>query len=177
MAPADLQQQLLARLPELTGGESAVVWPGRPYGLQVTFKDAGSVYWMVSGASGVVPVAGEDERRAPQQLPELGGGKVATAQVEQALLTALSAGDTDGRIIRADRYSIRPTPSVVGYGLTVDMADGWEAFRGLRRHRPQGRGPARQPPLPTRRRRLGRSLPAVPYAALGHLSDSAPTRQ
>ena len=83
---------------------------------------------MVSGASGVAPAAGEDECLAPRPLPELGGGKVATAQVEQALLTALAAGDTDGRIIRADRYSTSPTPSAVGYGITVDMADGWRLF-------------------------------------------------
>ena len=124
MTPADLQQTLLARLPEITGVESAVVWPGRPYGLQVTIKDAGSVYWMVSGASGVAPAGGEGERLAPQPLPELGGGKVATAQVEQALLTALAAGDTDGQIIRADRYSRRPNlrPSVTASPWTPATA-------------------------------------------------------
>ncbi len=81
-----------------------MVWSGCPYGLVVTLKDAGLVYWMVSGASGVAPVAGPDERLARQPLPELGGGKVATAQVEQALLTALAAADTDGQIVRADRF-------------------------------------------------------------------------
>ncbi|MFC8452143.1 hypothetical protein [Kitasatospora sp. NPDC057223] len=128
MTPGDLQQTLLARLVEIGGVESAVVWPGRPYGLVVTLKDAGSVFWMVSGASGVAPAAGEGERLAPQPMPDLGGGKVATAQVEQALLTALAAGDTDGQIIRADRFSTRPVPPAVGYGITVDMTDGWRLF-------------------------------------------------
>ena len=105
------------------------MWPGRPYGLVVTVKDAGSVYWMVTGASGVAPAAGEGERLAPQALPELAGaGKVATGQVEQALLAALAAGDTEGQVVRADRYSTRSAPPAVGYGLTVDTADGWRLF-------------------------------------------------
>ena len=122
------QQTLLARLPEIGGVESAVVWPGRPYGLQVMLKDAGSVYWMVSGASGVAPAAGEDERLAPQPMPELGGGRVATAQVEQALLTALAAADTrrPGHPRRplqhpphpSGRRHVPPTPKRTGYART-----------------------------------------------------------
>ena len=104
------------------------MWPGRPYGLQVTLEHGGSVYWMVSGASGVAPAADEDERLAPQPMPELGGGKVATAQVEQALLTALASGDTDSQIVRADRYSTRISPPAVGYGITVDTTDSWRLF-------------------------------------------------
>ncbi|MFI9274641.1 hypothetical protein ACIGXM_28625 [Kitasatospora sp. NPDC052896] len=73
-------------------------------------------------------MAGPDERLAPQPLPELSGGKVATAQVEQALLTALAEADTDGQVVRADRYSTRPTAPAVGYGITVDTADTWRLF-------------------------------------------------
>ncbi|MDH6111386.1 hypothetical protein P3T36_004540 [Kitasatospora sp. MAP12-15] len=128
MTPSDLQQLLIAHLPAVPGVESAAVWPERPYGLVVTLQDSGSVYWMVSGASGVAPAAGPDERLLPQALPELGGGKVATAQVEQALLTALAAADTDGLVIRAERYSTRPAPPAVGYGITVDTASAWRLF-------------------------------------------------
>ncbi|GHE25247.1 hypothetical protein GCM10018781_76430 [Kitasatospora indigofera] len=128
MEPAALQELLIAHLPAVAGVESVVAWPARPYGLQVTLKEAGSVYWMISGASGVAPAAAEGERMAPQPQPELGGGKVATAQVEQALLTALAAADTDGQIVRADRYSTRPAPPTVGYGITVDAADTWRLF-------------------------------------------------
>ena len=135
----------LARLPEIAGVESAVVWPGRPYGLQVTLKDAGSVYWMVSGASGVAPVAGEDERLAPQPMPELGGGKVATGQVDQALLTALAAAETDGQVIRADRYSTRPTPPAVGTSRPHRSAPATRGRPGTHRH--------------THRAALGRRVP------------------
>src|SRR5689334_15828524 len=81
---------------------------GCRYRLQVTLEDAGSVHWMLSGASGVAPAAGE--RLAPQPL------------------TALAAGDTDGQVVRAESYSTSPVPPAVRYGITVDMADGWRLF-------------------------------------------------
>jgi hypothetical protein len=128
MTPADLQQLLLAHLPSVTGVESAVPWPDRPYGLAVTAAGAGTVYWMVSGASGVVPLGEAGEHLAPGALPEPSGGKVATAWVEQALVTALAAGDVERHVLRASRYSTRPVAPAVGYGVTVDCTDGWRLF-------------------------------------------------
>lgn len=129
MTPAELQQLLLAHLPAVEGVESAAAWAERPYGLVVTVANAGAVYWMVSGASGVAPAAGPHEQLPPQPRPDLGGGgKVATAQVELALLAALAAGDTAGQVVRTDRYSERPVPPAVGYGITVDCADTWRLF-------------------------------------------------
>ncbi|MGW2401090.1 hypothetical protein ACWCYY_31475 [Kitasatospora sp. NPDC001664] len=128
MTPAELQRLLLTHLPAIEGVESARAWPGRTFGLVVRLGGAGAVFWMITGASGTAPPRKDAERLPPQPTPALAGPRVATAQVEQALLTALAAGDTDDQVIRADRYSTRPAPPAVRYGFTADCADGWRLF-------------------------------------------------
>ncbi|KDN80481.1 hypothetical protein [Kitasatospora cheerisanensis] len=131
MTPAELQSLLISHLPTAVPGiEAAEPWTGRPYGLVVTAQGAGTVYWTVTGASNTAPAAAvEGERLAEQPTPDLpGGGKAATGEIEQALLTALAAGAEEGHVLRAERYSTRPVPPGFRYGLTVDCADGWRLF-------------------------------------------------
>lgn len=127
MNPLELRDVLAAGLPTLPGVASATAWPDRPYGLEVTLAEGGCVYWMVTGASAVAPPANPEERLEPQPLPNLSGGQVPVAAVEQALLATLAtvAGE---QIARADRYSTRPAPPAVGYGATIDCTDGWRIF-------------------------------------------------
>ncbi|MFD5565915.1 hypothetical protein [Kitasatospora griseola] len=128
MTPAELQSLLIDHLPSVPGIEAAAPWTGRPYGLAVTAKDAGTVYWTITGASNTAPAAADGERLAEQPLPDLPGGKAATDQIEQALLTALKAGDADQHFVRAERYSTQESRPAVRYGATVDAVDGWRLF-------------------------------------------------
>ncbi|QKW20656.1 hypothetical protein HUT16_17685 [Kitasatospora sp. NA04385] len=128
MTPAELRSLLINHLPSMPGIEAAVPWPGRPYGLAVTAAGAGTVYWTITGASNTAPSAEPGERLAEQPAPDLPGGKAATAEIEQALLTAAKAGDTEEHFVRAKRYSTEPTPPAVGYGVTIDAVDGWRLF-------------------------------------------------
>ncbi|RAJ31273.1 hypothetical protein K353_06177 [Kitasatospora sp. SolWspMP-SS2h] len=99
-----------------------------PYGLAVTAKDAGTVYWTITGASNTAPAAG-GEHLAEQPAPDLPGwGKVATGEIEQALLSALAASSARDTVVRAERYSTRLALPGFRYGLTVDCADGWRLF-------------------------------------------------
>ncbi|MFJ1796817.1 hypothetical protein [Kitasatospora griseola] len=128
MIPAELQSLLIDQLPSVPGIEAAAPWTGRPYGLAVTAATAGTVYWTITGASNTAPTAG-GERLGPQPLPDLPGGrKAATDQIEQALLTALKAGDVDQHFVRAERYSTLESRPAVQYGVTVDAIDGWRLF-------------------------------------------------
>ncbi|MFD8483595.1 hypothetical protein [Kitasatospora sp. NPDC059673] len=129
MTPIELQQVLVDHLPNVPGIEAAESWPGRPYGLAVTAEDAGTVFWMLTGANNTAPAAADDERLADQPMPDLpGGGKAATAEVEQALLTALAASAEKDNAVRAERYSTRPTPPGFRYGMAADFTDGWRLF-------------------------------------------------
>ncbi|MDH6130058.1 hypothetical protein [Kitasatospora sp. GP82] len=126
MTPAELQQLLVTHLPDVPGIATADVWPQRPYGLTVTLAGSGAnVHWMVTGASGVAPAAGDD-RLAPPALPDLTTSPTQLADVELALLATL-ARSTEG-VVRADRYSTRAQPPAVVFGATVDCTDGWRLF-------------------------------------------------
>ncbi|GLW58135.1 hypothetical protein [Kitasatospora phosalacinea] len=130
MTPAELQNTLISLLPTAVPGiESAEPWPARPYGLAVTAKDAGTVFWMLTGASNTAPAAADGEQLAEQPAPDLpGGGKAQVAEIEQALLTALAASPDKDTVVRAERYSTRETPPGFRYGVTVDCRDGWRLF-------------------------------------------------
>ncbi|MEV7122227.1 hypothetical protein [Kitasatospora griseola] len=130
MTPAELQNLLISLLPAAVPGiEAAEPWPARPYGLAVTAKDAGTVYWTITGASNTAPAAADGEKLAEQPTPDLpGGGKAPVAEIEQALLTALAASERKGTAVRAERYSTCPTPPGFRYGATVDFTDGWRLF-------------------------------------------------
>ncbi|MFE0457756.1 hypothetical protein ACFW1A_00665 [Kitasatospora sp. NPDC058965] len=125
MTPTKLQQLLVARLPEAQGIASAEVWPQRPYGLTVALAGGASVHWMVTGASGVAPTI---ERKEPDQaeFPDLTTSPVKVADIELALqATILRAAEG---VLRVSRYSTRPEPPAVVFGLTVDCSDGWRLF-------------------------------------------------
>ncbi|MGW4805825.1 hypothetical protein [Kitasatospora sp. NPDC004272] len=130
MTPLELQTTLISLLPTAVPGiEAAEPWPARPYGLAVTAKDAGTVYWTITGASNTAAAAADGEHLAEQPAPDLpGGGKAAVAEIEQALLAALAASPEKDTFVRAERYSTRPTPPGFRYGMTVDCRDGWRLF-------------------------------------------------
>ncbi|MFJ1756496.1 hypothetical protein [Kitasatospora sp. NPDC088134] len=126
MIPAELQQLLVDQLPTVPGVVSAAPWEERPYGIAVTVGAAAS-YWTITGASSTAAPEGANGI-GPQPVPELTGGKVRTAEVEQALLAALAAGAGEGQVLRAERYSTRPEPPSVRYGATIDTDDRWRLF-------------------------------------------------
>ncbi|RKE02890.1 hypothetical protein [Streptomyces sp. TLI_171] len=128
MTPTALQQLLVDHLPSVPGIEAAVPWPGRPCGVAVTATGAGTVFWTITGASNTAPAAEAGERLAEQPAPDLPGGTAATAEIEQALLTALQKADSDRHFVRARRYSTQTVVPAVGYGATVDCTDGWRLF-------------------------------------------------
>ncbi|MFF2819569.1 hypothetical protein ACFVT9_29120 [Kitasatospora cineracea] len=151
MTPADLQKLLVNHLPSVPGIASAQPWSESPYGVVVTVAGAGAVYWTITGASNTAAPEGASGL-GPQSVPELTGGKAATADVEQALLTALAAGADQGHVLRAERYSTRPQPPAVRYGITVDTADRWgSSWRALAPPPParSSRATAASNPTPT----------------------------
>lgn len=126
MTPKELQAHLLHRLPSVPGITTAEPWPERPYGLAITLASSGGcAYWMVTGASGVVPASGKTQHLDAAQLPDLPPGKTSLGLIEQALLAL--AATADGAV-KIDAYSSQPTPPAVGFGGNIDFADGWRLF-------------------------------------------------
>ncbi|MBC3844644.1 hypothetical protein GXW82_44055 [Streptacidiphilus sp. 4-A2] len=83
---------------------------------------------MVTGASGVAPAAGDQEQPDPVPVPDLTTDKVSVGALEQALLAAVA---TAPGVARLDRYSTRSAPPAVGFGATIDCADGWRLFLSI----------------------------------------------
>ena len=126
MTPLELRDLLCTQLPGTPGIARADVWPERPYGLGVQLDGRQNwVCWMVTGASGVVGPAADQEQMAPVPVPDLSAAKMSVAAVEQALIAVAA---TAPGASRWDRYSTRPAPPAVGFGATVDFADGWRLF-------------------------------------------------
>jgi hypothetical protein len=126
MTPIELRDLLRSQLPGTPGVVRADLWEERPYGLGVQLAGRQDwVCWMVTGASGVAAAAGDQEQPEPVAVPDLGAAKVPLGAVEQALLAVVV---TAPGVVRFERYSTCPVPPVVGFGATVDFADGWRLF-------------------------------------------------
>ncbi|MFJ5926473.1 hypothetical protein ACIQF6_28110 [Kitasatospora sp. NPDC092948] len=126
MTPAELQKLLTN--PSLSGVCSAERWAERPYGLVVALQGGGSVYWAITGAQGFAAAPEDGGGPGPQPVPNLAGGKTATADVEQALLAALMSDVDEGHVVRVERYSTGPNPPTFRYGATIDCRDTWRLF-------------------------------------------------
>ena len=101
MTPAELQQLLITRAPDVPGITGASPAGGVP----------------ASGPSGEDPVP----------VPNLTSRPVPVAHVEQALI-ATAAACAGGQVCSIDRYSTRPDPPAVRYGATIGSHDGWKLF-------------------------------------------------
>ena len=88
MTPAELQQLLITRAPDLPGITAAARRNDKnPYGLTVTLAGGGRAWWTITGAipTGTVPGSGPpgaDLARVP--VPDLTGRPLPVARVEQA---------------------------------------------------------------------------------------------
>lgn len=134
-APLELRDLLHAQLPTVPGIVRADVWEERPYRLGVWLAGRDSyVLWMVTGASCVAPAAGAQEQPEPVPVPDLSAAKVPVAAVEQALLAVTA---TVPGVVRVDRYSTRFAPPAVGFGATVDFADGRRLFLSVAGTKPR----------------------------------------
>ena len=129
MTPAELQQLLITRAPDVPGITAAARRDDEnPYGLTVTLDGGGRAWWTITGASptGSAPDSGL-RGVDPVPVPDLTGRPVPVARIEQALVAVATAqaGDT---ICSIDRYSSRPDPPAVRYGATIGFRDGWKLF-------------------------------------------------
>jgi hypothetical protein len=131
MTPAELQQLLITRAPDVPGiTATARRDDENPDGLTVTLAGGGRAWWTITGASpaGTVPDSGPPGAglaRVP--VPDLTGRPVPVAQVEQALI-ATAVARAGGQICSIDRYSTRPDPPAVRYGATIGFRDGRKLF-------------------------------------------------
>jgi hypothetical protein len=129
MTPAELQQLLITRAPDVPGITAAARRDDEnPYGLAITLEGGGRAWWTITGASpaGSAPGSGPSgEGQVP--VPDLTGRPVPVARVEQALVAVAvaRAGET---ICSIDRYSSRPDPPAVRYRATIGFRDGWKPF-------------------------------------------------
>lgn len=62
------------------------------------------------------------EQQAERPIPDLTGGKVATADVEAAIAAVFTRADR-GEAARIERYSTRKQPGAISHGLTIDFHD------------------------------------------------------
>ncbi|MFF2073300.1 hypothetical protein ACFVXG_00925 [Kitasatospora sp. NPDC058162] len=154
MTPADLQQLLITRTPEIPGIAAADRrGDDSPYGLAVTLDGGGQVWWSITGASGSAPAqAPAGTATEKTQVPDLTGRPVAVALVEQALVATATADGASSDVVRVDRYSTRPDPPAVRYGATLECRDGWKLFLSCY-------GTARP----------GTARPEQPYQPLSHI--------
>jgi hypothetical protein len=131
MTPAELQELLITRAPDVPGITAAARRDDEnPYGLTVTLAGGGRVWWTITGASPTGSASdsgppGADPVSAP--APDLTGRPVPVAHVEEALIATATAHAGD-QISRIDRYSTRPDPPAVRYGATIGFRDGWKLF-------------------------------------------------
>ena len=106
MTPAELQQLLITRAPDVPGITAAARRDDEnPYGLTVTLAGGGRAWWTITSASpaGTVPHSGPPGvglARVP--VPDLTGRPVPVAQVEQALI-ATAVARAGGQICSIDR--------------------------------------------------------------------------
>jgi hypothetical protein len=109
MTPAELQQLLITRAPDVPGITAAARRDDEnPYGLTVTLQGGGRAWWTITGASpaGAAPGSGPPGED-PVPVPDLTGRPVPVAAVEQALI-ATAVARAGGQISSIDRYSTHP---------------------------------------------------------------------
>jgi hypothetical protein len=143
MTPAELQQLLITRAPDVPGITAAARRDDEnPYGLTVTLAGGGRAWWAITSTS---PDPAGPTRRSRRGRPAA-SARVPVARVEQALI-AVAVTRAPGGICRVDRYSTRPDPARRALRRYHRLPRRLEALPVLLRHHPP-RPAASRPALP-----------------------------